>query len=183
MAINIPESIPSDFPELPIGSYQAVISALWDIGIQKSDYQGEIKFKHQMIIQYEINKLIPEGKYEGDRYTINAWTSIPKSFDDRSIFIKLRNSAEQFVSTASDYIDYDEQKLIGKNIILNISHNKNQKAAIESFGPLMEGMALMETKLKSSVEETPVWVQKQAAKAVDPQENGQPPAPEDDLPF
>jgi hypothetical protein len=60
----------------------------------------------------------------------------------------------------------------------------------------MEGMALIEPKLKSSTEETPEWVGKQAAKAegakaqpvgehrTRPEENFTPPAPEDDtLPY
>jgi hypothetical protein len=190
MPLNIPESAPSDFPELPVGGYQAVISALWDIGVQKSEYQGQVKENQQLIIRYEINKTIPSGKFEGDRYTINAWTNIPKSFDDRSIFIKLRNAAEGMQTVASDYVNYNEQDLIGKNVILNVSHTKKGKPKIESIGSLMDGIPVIQPILRSSLEETPEWVQKQKEKAINykPQSSteGQfsaPSAPEDDLPF
>jgi len=181
MAINIPPQPPqSDFPELPVGSYQAVVSGIWDIGVQKNEFNGEVKFKQQVIVRFEINKAIPSGKYEGDRYTINSWINLPESFDDRSTFIKLRNAAEARATVATDYINYNEQGLIGKNVILNVEHTKKGKPKIGSIGSIMEGMALIQPLLSS---EMPEWVGKQKEKAVSGGGGTQAPVqPQQDIP-
>ena len=196
MAITIPESAPSDFPELAIGTYQAVISGIWDIGIQKSEFNGEVKFNQQVIIRYELNKAIPSGQYAGDRYTLNQWVNLPKSFDDRSKFIQIRNAAESRNTVATDYINYDEQQLVGKNVFLAVKHSKKGKAVVDGVSAMMEGMPPIAPMLKP---EMPDWVKKQAENAVGGQTqstaqptqpippveayNNMPPASEDDLPY
>jgi len=184
MAINIPESTPSDFPELPVGSYQASIAGVWDIGVHKSEWQGDVKYNHQVIVCYEFSETIPTGDYAGDKYTVNRWVNLPKSFDDRSKFIQLRNAAESRATTAADYINYDEQGLIGKNVLVNVEHTPKGKPKIVSDSPLIKGMPPL---IPTKSPEMPKWVKENFLdKAI--QEGGtqapqQSAAPQDDLPF
>jgi len=159
------------------------VSGIWPIGVQKNEFNGEVKYKDQVIIRYEINKAIPSGKYEGDRYTLNSWVNLPESFDDRSTFIKIRNAVESRTTIASDYINYDENLMIGGNVILNVTHTKKGKPKIEGYSPLMDGMPKIEALLPR---DKPEWVQRQCDKAVSKPGESAPQAtqaPQDDLPF
>ena len=189
--MNIPASAPSDFTELPTGTYPAVIRGIWDIGVHKNEWQGVVKMNHQVIISYEFDEVIPDGKYEGDKYTINTWVNLPKSFDDRSKFIKIRNAIEGRATTAEDYIDYNEQLLVGKNVLVAVEHTPKGKPKIVTVNSPMKGMAVL---VPVNTPEMPEWVKTNFLdKAIDvlaqpvvqeaPPLESFVPLPEDGLPF
>ncbi|MDM8548301.1 hypothetical protein QUF61_17560 [Candidatus Venteria ishoeyi] len=155
MAINIPASAPSDFTELPAGTYPAVIRGVWDIGRHKSEWQGVVKINHQVIISYEFDEAIPDGKYEGDRYTVNTWVNLPPAYDERSKFIKIRNAVEGRVTVAEDYIDYDEQALVGRNVLVAVEHTPKGKPKIVTVSSPMKGMTPLSPVNESAM---PEWV-------------------------
>ena len=55
--------------ERPTGTFQAVCYAVWDIGMQKTVYNGKEKEQHKVIIAWELDKIIEnDGEYKGKRY-------------------------------------------------------------------------------------------------------------------
>jgi hypothetical protein len=64
------------FPKLPLpesGTTQAVCCAVWDLGLQKTSFNGEDKIQHKIIIAWEISQLIdaPDSEYHGKPYMLN----------------------------------------------------------------------------------------------------------------
>jgi hypothetical protein len=46
------------FPLIPAGSVAGVCNAVWDIGFQKTTFNGEDKIQHKIIINWETTHLI-----------------------------------------------------------------------------------------------------------------------------
>ena len=198
MQFNIPEKQESNIPELPSGTYPAVISGIWDIGIQKSDYQGEISYKHQVLVRFEVSKKIEaEGEYNGKRYAPIAWLTIPKSFSEKANLVKLFAAIFGRAMTPKDLQGLDASTLIGKNLTIATGLTTGGKCKVTGYSPAIDGMPPLVTELES---EEPTWVAKirengatagstgttpkQPESDVPPVEAyGEPPAPEDDLPF
>ena len=48
--ISISENQESNIPTLPVGTYPAVISGVWDIGKQKKVWEGQESIVHQTAV-------------------------------------------------------------------------------------------------------------------------------------
>lgn len=143
-------------PQVQAGTYLAVCSGVWDIGRQKNEYNGEIKYPHQLVIRFELNKTIATGEYAGKRYTLNKFYTA--SLHERS---KLRHDLENWrgkTFTNEELKGFDVSKLIGKNCLVSVALSLKGKAKIVSISPLMDGQ--VEIKPELDPKETPKWVQK-----------------------
>lgn len=188
--ISVNENKESNIPVLPVGTYPAVISAVWDIGKQKKVWEGETSIINQIIIRVEVSKKIEaEGEYNGKRYAPLAWVAVPKAYSDKSNLVKIANSALGKTLTAKDFAQFDTDSLIGKNVVVNIQHTKGGNAKVAGFSPAMDGFPTMTPELTP---ETPEWVQKKFNEGIEAQTQqelppvssySQPAAPEDDLPW
>jgi hypothetical protein len=165
MAITIDDKPKSTIPALPKGTYNAVISGVWDIGLQKTEWKGVEKLKHQVIVRFETSKTIdaPDTDYHGKRYAPAAWINLPEGFDERSNFIKLRDAAENRATAQADYVNFDEQTLLGRNVSLSTKLNGKGNATVDTYSAAMEGMPVIVPELDA---EMPDWVKEMAAKAV-----------------
>lgn len=180
----------SSITTLPEGTYQAIISSAWDIGMQEGEWKGQATLNHKIMFRFEINELIPdEGTFKGKRYCIFKEINIPEFFGDKSALVMLTGAAEGKAVDKEFFSDFDTDSLVGKNIMVStgLTHPK-KNAKILTFSALMKGLPLLTPELDASM---PPWVEEKANTAVVNEEGAPvreqgfsaPPAPEDDLPF
>lgn len=156
--INLQESTATSITTLPNGTYQAVISAAWDLGLQEGTYEGVTTVKHKVMFRFEINKLITdEGKFEGKRYNVLKEINIPDFFGDKAALVKLVSATEGKSVTKDFFSDFDTDSLIGKNLMVATGLTSGGNAKIESFSTLMDILPAIEPELTP---EMPEWVEK-----------------------
>ena len=187
--ISISENQESNIPTLPVGTYPAVISGVWDIGKQKKVWEGQESIVHQIVIRVEVSKKIEaDGEYNGKRYAPISWVTIPKSYSDKSNLVKIASAAFGKAMTAADFAQFDTDSLIGKNVVVNIQHTKGGNAKIAGYSPAMDGIPPMTPELTP---EAPEWVKNKYNAGIESQPQQElPPTSsytdipqEDDLPF
>ena len=190
--VNLKEQEKSSVTTLPNGTYQAVISASWDLGMQESTYEGVTSVKHKVMFRFEINKTIAdEGIFKGKRYNILKEINIPDFFGDKAALVKLVSASEGKTVDKAFFNDFDTDSLIGKNLMVATGLTSGGNAKIESFSTLMDILPPIVPELTP---EMPEWVAKKVMEGngsaptqqpAQPSDIGPqtPPAPEDDLPF
>lgn len=166
MKMEFKESKPkTEIPELPIKTYQAVISGLWDIGNQKTSWKGVETIKHQVMLRVEVNKKIEaEGDLNGKRYCLYSWVNIPDYFGDEANIVKIVSAAMPDTKVTKEFFaTFDTDELIGKNINIATKLSGTGKAKVDTYSPLMEGMQDIKPELEPTM---PEWVKDIADKAV-----------------
>jgi hypothetical protein len=154
-----------EFEKPALGNVQAVCTAVRDIGVQidKSPTGAETK-RHKIVIVWEINQLMTKGEFEGKRFVMSkkfTWTMYEKG--SLRPFIESW-FAKQFPDEDTA-CDFDLEKLIGKNCLLNLSLSKDGKYVnISSISPLMQGMTKITPELKP--DHVYKWIDELASKAV-----------------
>lgn len=170
-----------EFEKFPLpdeGTVQAVCAGVWDLGMQKTVYNGTEKIQHKVVIAWEINQMIdaPESEYNGKPYMLSKTYTL-------SLFenARLRHDLESWRGKpfTEDQINegFDVEKLYGVNCLVGVSHvTKNDKtfANITSILPLIKGAEKM-TPIRGRDEQPPKWVLEKIAQAIQTQ-----PAPSDD---
>jgi len=179
----------SSVKQLEEGTYQAVISAAWDLGMQETTYLNETSMKHRILFRFEINELIEdEGPFKGKRYNLLKEINVPEFFGDKAAMVAMASAAEGKALTKDDFKDFDTDNLIGKNLMVATGTTAGGKAKILSFSKLMKGLTYIVPELTP---EMPSWVAEKAgtgalndAAVSNTQPSfSTPSAPEDDLPF
>lgn len=154
-----------DFPELPVGNYQAVCYAVWDIGLREAEWKGKKYFAHKIIIGWEVTERITSaGDYNGKRYAINAWYTL--SLGEKANLRKHLTSWRGKEFTKEELKAFDIENLIGANCLLNIIHNEKGKPKVAAVTPLISGVPKI---LPDASKDTPKWVKKFQDEAVSPE--------------
>lgn len=178
--INLKEGEGSTITTLPKSTYQAVISAAWDLGMQENTYEGQTSIKHKIMFRFEINKLIEdEGAFKGKRYNILKEINVPDFFGDKAALVKLASAAEGKDLTKDFFRAFDTDSLIGKNLMVATGITSGGNAKIESFSTLMDILEPIAVELPP---EMPDWVKVKADAGKIAQQPKQE-APNDSLPF
>ena len=157
------------FPLPDEGTVQAVCAGVWDLGIQKTNYNGVDKEQHKVVIAWELNQLIdaPESEYHEMPYMLSKTYTL--SLYENS---NLRHDLESWRGKPFDEQTiengFDVEKLYGINCLVGVSHvTKNDRtfANITSILPLMKGTESM-TPVKEQNAEPPNWVKEKQALAI-----------------
>jgi hypothetical protein len=119
----------SEFPKFPLpeaGTVQAVCCAVWDLGLQKTTFNGKEKVQHKIIIAWEVSETInaPESEYNGKRYMLNKRYTL--SLADKA---NLRHDLESWRGkpfTAAELEGFDVEVLYGVNCLLGIKHEPSK---------------------------------------------------------
>jgi hypothetical protein len=145
-----------DFGEkLPAKTYQAVIFAIYDMGMQKSSYnnngQVQEKIQHKIRLGIELNKLYETGNYAGERIT--KYPKFTLSFYAQSRLLPVIRGILGRDMTKEE-IEEGGEVLIGKNFALTVSYGKNEDGTEKkfpdyNFGGLMDGIPLINPILTS----------------------------------
>jgi hypothetical protein len=151
-----------NFVEIPLpnkGTHQAVCYAVWDIGVHKTEWKGEVKYKHKVIIGWEIEQRIdvPESDYNQKRYVLLKRYNLTLH-DKASLMIDLRAWGVN-LTQEQQYDGWDLEQLIGLNCYLGVNHDEykgNNYANISSIIALPPSIQKMKPEIKPTP--PPKWV-------------------------
>ena len=120
----------NEYPKVPTGVHNARCVRVIDLGTQRSDYGGNITFKRQVLIIWEV----PDQMSNDQPMTISKFYTL--SLHEKS------NLGMDLVSwrgrpfTETEKKGFDITKLIGITCQLNVMHNEKGKEKISSVMPL-----------------------------------------------
>lgn len=130
-----------DYTPAPAGTFMGVCFRFVDLGTQKVEFQGQIKFQRKVVISWELcDELMDDGKpfIVSKRYT---WSMSDKA--------NLRHDLEGWRGKAFSPEDFGEngfntKKLIGQPCTLTITHTQKPDgkvyANVASVGKIMKGL-------------------------------------------
>ena len=120
----------NEYPKVPTGVHNARCIRVIDLGTQRNDYQGQITWKRQALINWEL----PQQLSNDVPMTISKFYTL--SLHEKS------NLSMDLVSwrgrpfTETEKKGFDITKLIGIPCQLNVMHNEKGKEKISSVMPL-----------------------------------------------
>ena len=169
----------SKFPKLPLpetGTVQGVCCGVWDIGLQKSNYKGVEKIKHQIVVAWEIDQLIdvPESEYNGKPYMLSKTYTL-SLYENSNLRKDLESWRGKQFSEQEVNSGFDVSTLYGINCMLGIVHKVDERDAskvyanMSSILPPMRNMKKM-IPVRAEDEPAPKWVLEKKAAAVQEQD-------------
>jgi len=120
----------NEYPKVPTGVHNARCIRVIDLGTQRNDYQGQITWKRQVLVIWEL----PQQLSNDVPMTISKFYTL--SLHEKS------NLSMDLVSwrgrpfTETEKKGFDITKLIGITCQLNVMHNEKGKEKISSVMPL-----------------------------------------------
>ena len=174
-----------EFEKFPLpseGTGRAVCAGVWDIGLQKTVYNGQEKVQHKVIIAWEIDQMIdaPESEYHGKPYMLSKTYTL-SLFENARLRHDLESWRGKPFTEAEINEGFDVEKLYGINCLVGVAHvTKNDKtfANITSILPPLKGMEKM-VPVRAHDELPPKWVQEKQAQAIRPEVQEK----DDEVPF
>ena len=146
MSFKAPVKSSGNFKLIAEDSYQAVCYAMFDIGTHKREYMGDERMAHEVVIIWEI----PDERieYEKDGQKLEGPKVISKRYTwSMNEKANLRKDMETWRGkefTELEAADFDFEKLLGQNCILQIMHGTKKTgdkyAKIGSITKLLKGM-------------------------------------------
>ncbi len=156
-----------NFELIPAGTHKAVCYGVFDLGYQKTIWSGKETIKPQVIISWEIDeKITTDGEYKGKRFVISNKYTL--SLSEKA---NLRKHLESWFGGSFEKYEekgFDIEKLVGKNCLINIVHNK-KKNSDKIYANIAGVMALTkgtEQMIPENKNEPTEWIQKKQAEAV-----------------
>lgn len=138
MAIIAKENSGGSFELIPADQYAAVCYRVIDLGTQKTDYQGVIGHKRQIMISWELDAKMEDGR----PFAISKWYTL--SLSEKS---SLRPDLESWrgkAFTSEELEGFDISKLLKAPCLLQIVHKTSKqghiKAAVNSIMKLPKAM-------------------------------------------
>lgn len=165
------------YPKLPLpeaGTTQAVCCAVWDLGLQKTSFNGEEKIQHKVIIAWEVTELInaPDSEYHSKPYMLNKKYTL--SLSEKANLRKDLESWRGHPFTAEELAGgFDLEKLYGINCLIGIKHEPDRNdpskvyANVTAILPLTKGTEKIQP-LRGKDEAPPKWVIEKQEQAVRP---------------
>ena len=126
----IAKSGETSYPKVPIGVHKARCVKAIDLGTQKQEYAGEISWKRQILVIWEL----PEELNNDQPMTISKFYTL--SLHEKSNLGKDLTSWRGRPFTETEKQGFDVRNLIGVPCQLNVMHKDNGKEDISSIMPL-----------------------------------------------
>jgi len=143
----------------PAGTFQAVCYGVWDLGTQKSMWDGVATPRHVVVIAWEISPRIEEeGDYKGKRYVVsNRYTA---SLNSKSNLYKDLVAWRGKGFTSAELGGFELEDVIGANCLLQVIHKDSADgsktyANIGSLISLPEGTPKLTPEIPS---DPPKWI-------------------------
>lgn len=156
-----------EFERCPEGSHQAVVSNVYDIGMQKKmNMQGNEEIVHQIVILFELEERFKTGKFAGERFVVSRIYKL--SFHPKS---NLRVDTQAILSRKFSDQEaeegYDVEQLRGKNCLISIAHSvRNGKTYSDIVGIMAKPNGMTAIKAELLPEYKPEWIAKKASSQV-----------------
>lgn len=151
----------NDYEVPTIGTTQIVLAHVFDIGMQQSDYQGVDKIQHRVIMCFELDELMKDGR----PFMLSKYLTL--SLHEMAT---LSTVVEALLNRDITDEDRDEgielESLIGRNCLGTIAATNTGKRKISGFAPLMKSMQPIEIKIPEPSEAILGWIERERAKVV-----------------
>jgi hypothetical protein len=158
-----------NFERIPAGTHQAVCYAVWDLGYQKTVWNGQEKVQRKVVISWEIDKKITnEGEYKGKRFVISNRYTL--SLSEKANLRKHLESWSGKSFKEYEQTGYDLEQLIGKNCLLNIVHEEKNGKTYANISGVMAVPAGTNPLVAENGTEPPDWVKKIQSEAINEQD-------------
>lgn len=117
----------------PIGNHAAVLVAMVDMGTQRTEFQGEVKWQHRVLWVYELPL---EQKSGGGNHVASIELTV--SLGSKA---KMRKFIESRVGKSMpEDIEYDIEQELGKAVMLNVvASGKSDYPKIDSVSAVPKG--------------------------------------------
>ena len=130
----------SGFQEVKAGTYSARCIKVLDLGTQQSNFNGEISWKRQVLIIWEIPSELKEGTT--DPLTISGWYTL-SLHEKANLGIDL-TAWRGRAFTEKEKQGFDITKLLGVPCMLNVITSDKGKSKVGSLMPLPKGTEIAE---------------------------------------
>ena len=162
------------FPLPDEGTVQAVCAGVWDLGMQKTSYNGNEKLQHKIVIAWELNQMIdaPESDYHGMPYMLSKTYTL-SLYENANLRKDLESWRGKPFDEQQIQEGFDVEKLYSVNCLVGVTHvTKNDRtfANITSILPLMKGTESM-APVRKKDEAPPNWVIEKQKLAVEPEQD------------
>lgn len=132
-----------DFEQAPIGTHVARCIKIIDIGTQKSEYQGKVNIRRQVIIGWELpNELMTDGEYAGKPFAVSRFytASLSEKANLRADLESWRGRA----FTKEELGGFSARKILGASCMLSLIQNDKGKVKISGVMALPKGTPVPE---------------------------------------
>lgn len=132
--MKLKENDGGKFEQPEAGSYAATCYKFVDIGTQTGEFNGEEKIQHKVIIGWEIDEKMSDGK----PFAIHAFYTA--SLHEKA---KLRAHLEAWRGrqlTPEELQGFDPREMLGKTCMLSLVKNDKEKTVLSSVSKLPKGM-------------------------------------------
>jgi hypothetical protein len=132
------------FEQAPIGTHVARCVKLIDIGTHRGEYQGQVTFKRQIIVGWELpNELLQRGEYAGQPFLLSKFYTA--SLNEKSTLRQHLKSWRGRDFTDQELQAFDLKNILGAPCMVSVLHKeKDGKAAIGGVMALPKGMQVPE---------------------------------------
>jgi hypothetical protein len=141
MKMKFKEPATRDFAPAPVGNHIARCIKVIDLGTQKNEYKGEVKFPHQVAISWELpNELMSEGDYAGKPFIVTAIYTA--SLSEKA---NLRHDLESWrgrAFTQDELMGFDSANILNKPCMISVIHSEKGKARVHGVASVPKGMEI-----------------------------------------
>lgn len=126
-----------DFEQPPVGIHVARSIGLIDIGTQKGEYQGQVTFKRQFILRWELcNELMERGENAGKPFVVSKFytASLTEKANLRKDLVNWRG--REF--TAEELAGFDARNILDKPCMIQIT-DKDGKHRVTAVTGIPKG--------------------------------------------
>jgi hypothetical protein len=109
----------SDFPKAPIGTHVARCYQVIDLGHQKVEWEGKIKWTPKVLISWEL--LGDERMEDGKPFAISSRYTL--SLSEKSVLAPMLEAWRGQPFTVSEKVGFDIKNVLGAYCMLNVVHN------------------------------------------------------------
>lgn len=132
-----------NFEQPPVGSHASRCIRLIDIGTQKGEYQGQINYKRQFVLAWELpNELITTGEYKDKPFTVSKFYTA--SLNEKATLRKDLSNWRGRDFTEEELKGFALKNILGKACMLSVIHNEKGKARVSGVMQMPKGMPIPE---------------------------------------
>lgn len=128
----------SKWKQPEVGNWPATCIRIIDLGTQQREYQGDISYRRQSLIVWEI-----DGQADDNGQPITISKAYTASLGEKANLRKDLESWRGRPFTPSELAGFDVKNLLGKTCLLNlikVQGQKGEKVVISAVGALPKGM-------------------------------------------
>lgn len=143
-----------DYEKIKPGTYPAVCVGVWDLGLQKTVWQGQEKQQYKLLIAW----MLGEKNSKGESFFITK--KYTNSLSEKAYLRKDLSGWFGKDMSKDEAGSYDLEDLIGKQCILSIKQSDDGRYTnVNSVSAPMNGVSV------KNDEEIPLWIKAQVNKA------------------